>query len=906
MAKQRINAKTNGKEKEKLKEKSKEKETQPEIKDQNDQNAPVPILTREEYGYGKKGTPIKVKVNSFEVTEISEYDKFLKYNIEINPVDKDIEADVKRERSDYGKSIRRRVLKELGLEMEDWFQGVVYVYDGGSTLYTTGYLGFDKVEDVKPVVKTEISLVDFKNLDGEPTRYVVIINRLDTVIELTQLKKYISGEEFDWEFFSDEAFNVLNSLIHKVGEENEKYIQSGKSSIYDKGNKKKISGGVELWLGWFSTVRPGTGSLFVNVNPTFTTFYQPLNLDEFLFQYFPKYYREGLPSEFKNYELKKINEIIKGVLVRPQHPEPVQTERRIKKLLTANEVNYFKYKPRANSDETFPLKKYFKEKYDNQESSGLFVQIMTNDDTSIAWPVEFCKIIEGQRYSNKRLTGRQRGEIILAAKLKPSVNEKETIKGAREVLQLQNDPTGVGMKVEPNLTEADARLLNPTDVKYAGKIMKPKNGQWNLRDVKFVESGERLEFWHVIIFEQSRWMPKEHATEFIENLAQQCKLQGMNIAKDLPDIQYLQYRGPDSVKQAHEEAKKRFKNLPQMIIFIIPGEKSPINTELYETIKRVMDTEIGCLSQCISVDSKRNFRNQQFCANLAMKMNLKLGGVNSILPEDKLRLPNGEEVLFLGADVTHPTNKSGSSICAVVGSLDNEAARFITKYQAQERSGMEEILKIDEMIKEILKEYCDYQRKKRNAKKDETISLPPCIIMYRDGVSESQFERVLRWELPKIKEACTRFRQGYEPKIIFAVVGKRHRTRIFPINPQNKKEADKNGNCLVGTIMDKKVTHPTLNDFYLLSHYANQGTARPSHYTILYDDIKLTIDEFQGLSNALCYNFQRTTSSVSIPAPTYYAHLTCSRAKMYLTTSKGTTRLLKVNEKLKNYPMYFM
>ncbi|RIA91445.1 Piwi domain-containing protein, partial [Glomus cerebriforme] len=270
----------------------------------------------------------------------------------------------------------------------------------------------------------------------------------------------------------------------------------------------------------------------------------------------------------------------------------------------------------------------------------------------------------------------------------------------------------------------------------------------------------------------------------------------------------------------------------------------------------------------------------QYCANLAMKINLKLGGINSILPENKLRLPNGEDVLFLGADVTHPTSKDGRSICAVVGSLDNQAARFITKYHAQERNGKEEIVNIDKLIKEILEEYCEHQRKK-GVKKDVASLLPPCIIMYRDGVSESQFERVLRLELPKIKEACAKFQAGYKPKITFAVVGKRHHTRIFPENPKNNKEADRNGNCLVGTVVDKKITHPTLNDFYLQSHYANQGTARPSHYTILYDDINLTIDEFQDLSNTLCYNFQRTTSSVSIPAPTYYAHLTCARAKMY-------------------------
>jgi eukaryotic translation initiation factor 2C len=871
-----------------------------------------PILKRE--GFGQEGRAITVKANSFEVKTISKYDRFFKYNIEINPIDKNIEAVIKRERSDYGKNIRRRVLKELGLKMEDWFKGVVIAYDGGSALYTTDYLGFDDLNSAEPIVmKEEIIIEDLQNLDGEPTRYDVTISRLDIDIKLTQLEDYIKGEEFEWDFFSDEAFNVLNALIHKIGAENQSYIQSGKSSIYNKGVRKKIIGGVELWSGWFSTVRPGQGNLFINVNPTFTTFYQPLNLDEFLVQYLnPK--NRKLPSSFNSFQLKRINEVLRDLLVRPQHLESVKTERRIKKLLTTPKVNYFKYKPNINSSET-PLKEYFKGKVEEyfkdkgqpRESTNLFVEIMSDDDTKIAWPIEFCKIIEGQRYSNKKLTGRQRGEIISAAKLRPSMNERETIKGAQEILQLQKDPTGIGMEVSPNLTIVDARIIDSTDIKYAGKTMTPANGQWNLKNVKFVESGERLEFWHVIIFEQSNWMPKPEVIDFIGILAAQCEKQGMNvkITRNMPAIRYLQFRGPNSVKQAYDDAKKELNKPPQMIIFIIPGEKSPINTELYETIKRVMDTEVGCLSQCVSVDSRRNFRSPQYCANLAMKINLKLGGVNSNLPEEKLRLPNGKEVLFLGADVTHPKDKFGSSICAVVGSLDNKAARYVTKYQAQERSGKEEILKIDVMIKEILEEYCEYQK---NVKKEE-IKPPPCIIMYRDGVSESQFERVLRFELPKIKEACAKFRQDYKPEIIFSVVGKRHHTRIFPVNPRNKDEADRNGNCLVGTVVDKKITHPTLNDFYLQSHFANQGTARPSHYTILHDDIKLTIDEFQSLSNILCYNFQRTTSSVSIPSPTYYAHLTCSRAKMYLKVSNNKDtppELLKLHENLKKYPMYFM
>ncbi|CAB4394808.1 unnamed protein product [Rhizophagus irregularis] len=157
----------------------------------------VPILKRD--GFGTKGRVVTVKANSFEVTKISKYDEFLKYTLEIKPIDaeKNIEADIKRERSDYGKSIRRRILKELSLKKGEWFQNVVIAYDGGTTLFTTDRLGFDKETETKPVVIEIIILKDLHNINGKSTQYSVQISRTDTVIKLTQLEKYISGEEFE-------------------------------------------------------------------------------------------------------------------------------------------------------------------------------------------------------------------------------------------------------------------------------------------------------------------------------------------------------------------------------------------------------------------------------------------------------------------------------------------------------------------------------------------------------------------------------------------------------------------------------------------------------------------------------------------------------------------------------------
>ncbi len=79
------------------------------------------------------------------------------------------------------------------------------------------------------------------------------------------------------------------------------------------------------------------------------------------------------------------------------------------------------------------------------------------------------------------------------------------------------------------------------------------------------------------------------------------------------------------------------------------------------------------------------------------------------------------------------------SICAVVGSLDRQGGRFISKLESQ-RTRQEKIENIGGMVKEIL---IDYRTKNS--------IIPSRIIMYRDGVSESQFEMVLTHELEKIK-----------------------------------------------------------------------------------------------------------------------------------------------------------
>ena len=89
-------------------------------------------------------------------------------------------------------------------------------------------------------------------------------------------------------------------------------------------------------------------------------------------------------------------------------------------------------------------------------------------------------------------------------------------------------------------------------------------------------------------------------------------------------------------------------------------------------------------------------------------------------------------------------------------------------------------------------------------------------------------------------------------------------------------------------VVDNTITRNDNWDFYLQSHTAITGTARPAHYFVLLDEIfrkpgKDAVDELERLTYHLCHLYGKATVSVSIPPPVYYADLACGRGKRYLS-----------------------
>jgi len=264
-------------------------------------------------------------------------------------------------------------------------------------------------------------------------------------------------------------------------------------------------------------------------------------------------------------------------------------------------------------------------------------------------------------------------------------------------------------------------------------------------------------------------------------------------------------------------------------------------------------------------------------------LNVKLGGINTI--PDPRSVPfltdNNNPTIVIGADVIHPApgSQGRPSFTSVVGSVDSATSKYIATTRVQ-TSRQEMIEDLTDMCKYIIDMYAKYRK---NIEKKANV-FPKRIIFYRDGVSEGQFKTVIEEEVPRIKAACRALGMTEMPKITVVVVGKRHHVRFFPAS---QATADRSGNCKAGTVVDTDVSHPTEFDFYLQSHAGLLGTSRPAHYNVLWDENAFGSDAMQQLSFALCHVYARSTRSVSIPAPVYYADIVCSRAKNHYAPNQA-------------------
>ncbi|XP_062520614.1 protein argonaute-2-like [Corticium candelabrum] len=498
--------------------------------------------------------------------------------------------------------------------------------------------------------------------------------------------------------------------------------------------------------------------------------------------------------------------------------------------------------------------------------------------------MEVCEIAPNQRCL-KKLPKKLEAAMIRTT-VRPPAERRKQIMEFISSANFNRDPDikQFDITVDLQMCEVNGRLLPPPqlrykDIKNKSKLITPRDGMWNMREYKFVE-GKKVTSWALLCFISSGGQGSHGG------YSRQCCC--CKLSSELQKASKRYAMPIDGDPAFHEHINKRqltdvFRAMSniELVVAILPHYDSK---DIYSELKQLGDLDYEIPTQCV-VERTAKESNLQVLSNLCLKINAKLGGVNVVVPEI-LRFKPDEAVIFFGADVTHPspgTDETTPSIAAVVGSIDKEACKYACQVRAQ-KSRKEIITELQGMVTELLKEY-----------RTRTLLLPTRIIFYRDGVSEGQFSEVHVEELQAIQRACLSLHVSYQPGITMVVVRKRHHTKFFPGDKEDK--CSKSGNMPPGTVVDTVVVHPIEFDFFLYSHQGIQGTSRPTYYYVLYDDNEFTADALQMLTYQLCHVYARCTRSVSLPAPVYYAHLAAYRARCYphsrmsgQASSSATTR----------------
>ncbi|KAJ7061541.1 argonaute-like protein [Mycena amicta] len=677
--------------------------------------------------------------------------------------------------------------------------------------------------------------------DRPPKLYPIKLTLANTIgTEL--LHRFIEGKQSEDDKIKT-ALQALNIVIKMAP--SERYPTKGRSFFTPDG-ARPIGRGLVLWRGYFQSLRPTLGRMLVNVDISTGVMYKDGPLIDVCLQYLELSNTSQLSARMPNPIRIKLQRFLVGLRIEVQ-PAAGTGEKRIysiKKVsrLGANEESF-----KTREGTTLRVADYYRQASNVQLRFPALLCVEVGGKGALI-PLERCTVLPGQLFK-KEFPDEKRTDMVKFSTQNPK-ERFQSIKNALQVLQYGQSEyiLKFGMDISSDLITSQARVLQPPRLKYGGVGAKatvdPRGGAWNMADKKFVEPA-KITYWVLAICDPR--FPDQAVDAVAKDLVTGCRATGMNIQDPVPVIRTMNPQGNLMVQLNDAGVEcNRTKGPPVLFVVVLPDIG---NADLYNIVKHWGDVRQGVATQCLK-SMKCRRANAQYWANVALKINVKRGGVNVITDPSQVGslLDPHLPTVVMGADVMHPPPSALHlpSYAALVSSVDANAAKYVATLNIQRGKQELPIPTLGTMTQELLTSYMDYRKFKE--KLQGLAAAPKRLIFYRDGVAENQFPQVLAEELPLIKKACEALK--INPKITLIIVGKRHHFRFLAAND---KDADRSGNCPAGTVVDRDIGHPLELDFYLQSHAGILGTSRPSHYSVLYDENNLSPDALQSLSFALCH-----------------------------------------------------
>ncbi|CAF0808695.1 unnamed protein product [Rotaria sordida] len=664
----------------------------------------------------------------------------------------------------------------------------------------------------------------------------------------------------------------------------------------------RLPDGFELRLGFFQALCLTQKGLTLNLQTTLTKFYPYMDILDFLKDHLKKDIRKhGMTNN--DYEKAKL--VLNGCKITTKQSNYTQIyqirsfsdipERQVFDF--TKEVNVNGQKTRSiiqyNLIDYYGHEKNIQLQYPKLRCLQCYFLHERHDPKHL--PMEVCRILQWQE-CERESAHEQRNRQSLTI---PTPDQRyRDIMSSLQSCDYRSPPTlplckAVQLTVDDTeMKLIKARILPPPIINnnHAEITM----GRINLKG-KFVDPYKLKSIAFVYFGPQPPPLPPQRKIlmeKFVESFNKMAKIFRLGPIQTIQkDTVYLSEKEQDREQNLNSIEKCfriRKEQKCELVICIMDSHWN----ELRPSIKLNGTVKYGIVTQCLLYskleEQMDRFQRTQrghpdrildnMCENLLRKINFKMQGINTKV-ELPIRTTNGivasatsktEDIWqFMGADVIHPVCRQDKpSIAAVVGSGDavcsTSAVRICKQWPRNGKCAIEAIVELKQMVTELLEYY-----------REANGRLPNKIVFYRDGVDDGQFSRVLNFEIPQIKQA---FQDVYvkepSPLLTFIVVKKRHHTRFFVLDHNNKT-----ANIPPGLVVDTDVVHPGQFSFFLNSHKALQGTNRPALYHVLYDEIHFTADELQLLTYYLCFTDPRSSTSEAIPSLVHQADLAASNAR---------------------------
>lgn len=184
-------------------------------------------------------------------------------------------------------------------------------------------------------------------------------------------------------------------------------------------------------------------------------------------------------------------------------------------------------------------------------------------------------------------------------------------------------------------------------------------------------------------------------------------------------------------------------SLPFLLV-ILPDE----NAARHDRLEEYCDRFYGVKCVFTLADVVKGCR-PEVLSGLCSKANMKLGGVNHVLPKGSLDFIERNDTMVVGIDVTHPKGTSAMgapSVVAMVACTDGRLAQWPAELRIQQgysRQGAG-IEMATSNLKGMILAHVERWKKNHNGK------LPKNILVFRDGIGEQQFGESFKKELPQL------------------------------------------------------------------------------------------------------------------------------------------------------------